>query len=373
MDFPRISAKGAPFSRGEQYGAQARARIAHCIASYRDLWLLRARLEWDTALAQARSYEPAIAGFAPESLDEMRGIAHGAGVAYDHILALNCRSELMFAAMSRKGELPPGECTSFAVAPEASADGHLLIGQNWDWVPFARDVAVLLEVKRENGPDYTTVVEAGMLAKVGFNSAGLALCTNTHVSASDAGRAGVPYHIILRALLDTETFGAARRLLESTERALSANYLIGHRDGQVANFEAAGGGRPRLSITEPHDGVLSHSNHFLDAELAEDDTYVRQHPHSITRLEGMRKGLRSGKLNVERMKAILRDHENAPNGVCSHPDPKANPLLARTTVASVVADLTEGSAWIASGPPCSSEYRLLPLRQVVAAVDAQDR
>jgi len=50
------------------------------------------------------------------------------------------------------------------------------------------------------------------------------------------------------------------------------------------------------------------------------------------------------------MKQILRDHEHAPNGVCGHPDPKAHPLYARTTVASVVADLTAGEVWMTDGP-----------------------
>ena len=80
----------------------------------------------------------------------MRGIADGAGVPFDAILVLNCRSELMFAAARSKGETPPGECTSFAVTPEASSDGHTLLGQNWDWVPFARDVCVLLDVQRDD-------------------------------------------------------------------------------------------------------------------------------------------------------------------------------------------------------------------------------
>src|ERR1051325_6438137 len=97
--FPRISARGTPFERGEQYGVQARDRIALCIRSYQALFAHRAGLGWDTALGHAQRFEPAIAAFAPDCIEEMRGIASGAGVAYPHILALNCRSELMFAAL----------------------------------------------------------------------------------------------------------------------------------------------------------------------------------------------------------------------------------------------------------------------------------
>lgn len=359
MGFPRVVARGAGFARGEQYGAQARARISQCIRSYQSLFALRAGLAWPSALEHARRFEPAVGAFAPECIEEMRGIAQGAGVSYDEILALNCRSELMFAALRATRRVPPGECTSFAVLPSASANGHLLIGQNWDWVPFAREVSVLLSVERDDRPGFTTVVEAGMLAKVGFNTAGLAVCTNTLVSTTDTAATGVPYHVILRKLLDAETFAGAKSLLTSTQRALSANYLIGHVSGEAANFEAAAGGRDTLRITEPAQGLLAHSNHFLDNALAKSDSYVRLHPHSRTRLDSMRKALHSG-VSLYGLKAALRSHDNAPNGVCGHPDPKANPLQARTTVASVIADLTSGEAWIASGPPCSEDYE--PLR-----------
>jgi isopenicillin-N N-acyltransferase-like protein len=364
MTFPRVVATGAAYARGEQYGAQARDRIALCIRSYQALFSLRAGLDWPGALRHAARFEPAIAAFAPACIEEMRGIARGAGAGYEEILALNCRSELLFAALRGRGQVAPGECTSFAVLPSASADGHLLIGQNWDWVPFAREVSVLLTTEH-----FTTVVEAGVLAKVGFNTAGLAVCTNTLVSATDTAHSGVPYHIILRALLDCETFAAAKSLLTSTERALSANYLIGHASGEAANFEAAAGGSATLHITQPVRGLISHANHFLDPALAKADSYVRLHPHSRTRLDGMSRGLAAMRgVSVEGLKAVLRGHENAPNGVCGHPDPAANPLQARTTVASVIADLTAGNAWITDGPPCSSDYAPFSIRAVQTVV-----
>ena len=368
MGFPRVLARGAAFARGEQYGAQARTRVSQCIRSYQSLFALRAGLDWPSALEHARRFEPAIRAHSPECIDEMRGIASGARAAYDEILALNCRSELMFAALRATGQTPPGECTSFAVMPSASANRHLLIGQNWDWVPFAREVSVLLSVERDDKPDFTTVVEAGMLAKVGLNAAGLAVCTNTLVSTTDTAASGVPYHIILRSLLDAETFSSARALLMSTERALSANYLVGHASGEAMNFEAAAGGRATLRVTEPEQGLICHANHFLDHELAKRDSYVRLHSHSLTRLERMRRGLSEMRptVTVEGLKSALRSHDHAPNGVCGHPDPAANPLQARTTVASVIADLTSGEAWIASGPPCSNDYE--PLRAQVLSL-----
>lgn len=361
----RIVVRGAAAVRGRQYGEQAEAKIRRCVAAYRDLFRHRAGLEWSAAIAHARSFEPDIAAFAPDSLAEMRGIAEGAGVDLDAILVLNCRSELMFAAARSKGMAPPGECTSFAVAPAASADGHMLLGQNWDWVPFASEVCVLLEARRDDKPGFVTIVEAGMLAKVGFNSAGLGVCTNTLVSEHDAGRRGVPYHVMLRALLDAESLDAATSVLHSAQRALSANYLIADKSGQAANFETIAGGAHEVRITRPQAGLLAHANHFVTPEFVPIDAYVGNSPHSLTRLEDMWQGLQAAPpLSVQRLQEILRSHEHAPNGVCSHPDPAAHPLYARCTVASVVADLTAGHMWFTDGPPCANPYESCALQDL---------
>src|SRR5258706_13363771 len=171
----RITVNGTPSARGRQYGWLAAPQVHRCISAYRDIFQHRAGLDWNAAVAHARTFVGEIEGFAPDAIEEMRGIADGAEVPFDAILVLNCRSELMFAAARSKGQtgecpsfaVPPGECTSFAVTPEASSDGHMLLGQNWDWVPFAREVCVLLDVQRERGdkPSFATIVEAGMLAK----------------------------------------------------------------------------------------------------------------------------------------------------------------------------------------------------------------
>lgn len=363
----RVSIHGTPVARGRQYGRQAARQIHRAIDAYRDIFEHRAGLEWDAALAHARTFEPAIASFAPDSLAEMHGIADGAGIAFDAILVLNCRSELMFAAARSQGVTPPGECTSFAALPPATVNGHTLIGQNWDWVPFARDICVFLEVQRETLPSFVTVVEAGMLAKVGFNSAGLGLCTNTLVSERDAGQVGVPYHVMLRALLDADTLDAAGRILGSVQRALSANYLIADRTGHAMNFETIAGGPSEIRATRPRDGFLAHANHFLAPDFAAIDAYVSKSPHSLTRLSAMRGGLKAGRaITVERLQALLRGHDDAPNGICSHPDPAAHPLYARTTVASIVTDVTAGEFWFTDGPPCAADYETYAFPTYVA-------
>lgn len=362
-----IAVDGPPAVRGRQYGRLASRQIHHCISAYRDIFEYRAGLTWSAAVAHAQTFVQAISDFAPDSLAEMRGIAEGAAVPFDAVLVLNCRSELMFAAAHRRGETPPSECTSFAVTPAVSGNGHMLLGQNWDWVPFAREVSVLLEVTRETKPSFATIVEAGMLAKIGMNAAGFGLCTNTLVSERDANHSGVPYHVMLRALLDAESVDDAQHVLGSVERALSANYLVADKSGHAMNFETIAGRASEIHATHPQNGLLAHANHFLTPAFSSIDAYVANSPHSLTRLSDMWDGLtRDERLTVPRMQAVLRSHRHAPNGICGHPDPAAHPVYARTTVASFIADVTAREFWFTDGPPCGCDYQAFRLRTTVA-------
>ena len=63
-----------------------------------------------------------------------------------------------------------GECSAFASLPAASAEAHTLVGQNSDWRLHSFDTVVVLEARQDEGPDFVTVVEAGLLAKTGMNS-----------------------------------------------------------------------------------------------------------------------------------------------------------------------------------------------------------
>ncbi|MCC8193068.1 MAG: C45 family autoproteolytic acyltransferase/hydrolase [Deltaproteobacteria bacterium] len=112
--FPHIRIEGSPHERGLTYGRLAAERIGNSLSLYRELFETYASLKWEEAVRRAALFEPSITEYLPDAIEEMRGIAEGAGVSYGDILALNCRSELMFA-------LPDG-CTSAIIPPEASAD-----------------------------------------------------------------------------------------------------------------------------------------------------------------------------------------------------------------------------------------------------------
>jgi isopenicillin-N N-acyltransferase-like protein len=364
--FPHIRLKGTPYERGKRYGQEAAALIKRNIAVYETYFNYIAGWDWAQASEHALAYEAVIQAYRPHFLDEIHGIAEGARVSYPDILALNVRTEIRNAAIAR---LTPQECTAFVVLPPRTAQAHTLIGQNWDWMKAVADTMIVLEVETEQGPNFVTVVEAGLLAKTGMNAAGIGLVTNALHCDLEKGDPGVPYHVLLRAILESDKFSDAIGAITSHPRASSANYLVAHRDGVAFNAEAAPGDFSHAYITFPEGDVYAHTNHYLSRELDFKDLAPWYGPGSLVRHHRMDKFLKThaGAFELQDLQGALSDHFNYPGGICNHPDPKAPPADQFMTVASVIMDLNTMTMWLAEGNPCQVEYREIGYGEFLAA------
>ncbi|TIP97213.1 MAG: acyl-CoA--6-aminopenicillanic acid acyltransferase, partial [Mesorhizobium sp.] len=69
-------------------------------------------------------------------------------------------------------------CTGAVILPEATRNGRLIHGQNWDWKAECAETSVVLRIRRTDGPDLLTFTEAGGLARSGFNAAGIGITAN---------------------------------------------------------------------------------------------------------------------------------------------------------------------------------------------------
>jgi isopenicillin-N N-acyltransferase like protein len=361
--YPHVRTGGDAYNRGRGYGEGARERIQRSLEAYEGVFHHYAGWDWSTVVAEARRFEAPIDEFDARYLDEIRGIAAGAGVGFDDVLALNVRTEIMFSARAKQaGEVTRtiGECSAFAALPVATASRHTLVGQNWDWLPHSFETVVVLEVEQDDAPAFVTVVEAGLLAKTGLNAAGLAVATNALVTEDDLGRPGVPYHVLLRALLDCESLHDALAVLQRQPRSSSANYLLASSDGMAVDVEAAPGDYSRLFLLFPTDGLLLHTNHFVARPFDRRDVGLWLMPDSPFRLERLRSMLEGRRgFQLGHFQDALTDHADHPYGLCCHPDVRVDPHDQGATVASVIADVDTKTLWLADGHPCSTPYRQL--------------
>jgi isopenicillin-N N-acyltransferase-like protein len=375
---PRIRVEGTHYERGLQYGAQARAQVHLSVQAYQRVFAHYAGWDWPRVRRAAAAFEAPIADFRPAYLDEMRGIADGAGLDLADVLAINVRTEVMFAAKARQAPLAararklPAECSAFAIvaAPGASPQATLL-GQNWDWLLHSAQTLIVLEARPDDGPDFVTVVEAGLLAKAGLNAAGLGLVTNALVTDADTGVPGLPYHVLLRAVLDCATVTEALEVLQAAMRSSSANYLIAHASGAALDVEAAPGDFTRLYPQFPDHGLLLHTNHFLSPHLHPVDVSLWAMPSSAVRLQRLRAA--QAPATLDDFRALLADHADFPHSICSHPDPDDHPLERGATIASILMDLNARRLWLAPGCPCQAPYRELDVSWLGAPAPAATR
>jgi isopenicillin-N N-acyltransferase like protein len=364
MPFPvyRVESDSA-FERGVQHGQQAREQIAATLETYRQIFRDFVRIDWSEAQTMGRSYEARIRDYDAGYAEEIAGVAAGSGFEHDEILALNARSEIALSARFADG------CTAFAAFGRATADGGTVLCQNWDWRPSVRESMVVLLLEQPGKPSLTMLTEAGIIGKLGFNSAGLGVCLNAIVT-DRLNTAGTPLHVVLRSILDSRTLSDAIGAVANADIACAANFLVAQRSGAAVDIEAVPGD---MDVLLPEHDLLAHTNHLTSLRLTGVRCLAKQvFPDSYPRLARVRRLLeeRHGSIDVDAARAILRDHADTPDSICRHLDEVVDEEGRRLhSVFSLVMDLEQGVLEVTDGPPCSSEY-FRPLERSAVAVPA---
>lgn len=353
--FPQIDLSGGAFERGRRHGEQAHERVERSLANYRKLFAFYG-LGWEEALRRAHPYRDVIGAFDAALLEEIEGIARGAGRPFGELLALNARTEILPlnrpAVVERPADM--GECTAIAVSRSGSATGETLLAQNWDWVEGQRQALVLLRVPDGDAPGCLTLTEAGMLAKIGLNARGFGVCLNILRSVHDGVQTGVPVHVLLRALLRLGSVREAEAFAGRLAYGASSNVLCADRGGDAAALEVSPKGLRAVRSDAPW---LCHTNHFLDAEAVTWQEHLPANFSTEPRLAKAR-ALAAGrpKLGVDDLKRIFRDESEGANSICRKPD-RSLPAEAQShTVASVIMELARGVMHVAPDEPSRAEY-----------------
>jgi isopenicillin-N N-acyltransferase-like protein len=268
----------------------------------------------------------------PDSLpphEEIDAIARGADVEPRFLRAVNARTELLNGA---------DECSV------QGAGG--LLAQNWDWHPDLSASTVVWIVEHDD-KWFATLTEAGILAKIGLNQAGVGVCLNILRTTADGGTDGTPIHLLLRQILEqTTTVDEAIELLTQAKLTASSAVTVA-TPGDVATVELNPGGANVI-----RGAVGAHTNHFLEPPKHGTDVMATESPTTHQRLEIVKQ---------QPLLDALRDHTGHPKGVCRHVD-SSDPWVEQTvTVASVVMNLEKRRLHVAAGPPCSHEHHEITL------------
>jgi isopenicillin-N N-acyltransferase-like protein len=358
--FPQIEISGPPHERGAQYGRLAADRIrkgaSHYFAQLKEL-----SLDASGVAELVRDYLPVIEAFEPTYVEEMCGIAEGAGVPFEDIALLNARTEIIklarpdIRARLKTPDEPDG-CTGVVVLPQASGTGRLIHAQNWDWKRECAETAVVLKVRREDGPDLMTFTEAGALGRCGFNAVGVAITANYLECDRDYRQVGVPLALIRRKVLESEHVALAMHTVYCTKKSAANNMIVSHREGVAIDFECA---PDETFQVHPDRGLLVHANHFVSPVALGKlrDTGIANTPDSLYRDIRVRDLLQPhlGAITFDTVKAALFDDFAHPWSVCRPPRRNLSNNLS-ATVAMVLMEPASGLMEVAPLPALNRQF-----------------
>lgn len=360
--FLEIEAHGSPREIGRAVGEAARDIVARSLAFYEEyhhemgpLTFAEAELESSAYLASARRHIPTV-------VEELEGMAEGAGVPLAKLMVPNLGEELTCnddpaggasclshgrATAGRRPRRRRGHCTTVAIM----AGGRRIVAHNEDW--FAGDAQnnVLLRLTTTDGTKILAVSSGSLLPATGINSHGIAGGANTVFSNDN--RVGVPNNLLRRWVLEAKTLEEAHDRCLLPERARGSNHLFGDADGRIWNLETSA---TASALTESGEWYV-HANHYLSPEMQGYD--LSSSANSRTRVarahELVREGLERDDDPAVIAARVLADHENGENCICGHPNDNDSPGEQEMTTASMIWDLDALSVEVAFGPPCENE------------------
>jgi isopenicillin-N N-acyltransferase-like protein len=360
-EFPVLTVGDDAEERGRRHGERFARQIGENVEIYLERFAASG-LDREAALTEGEAWDRSIAEKAPEYGAEMRAIAAAAGRTRGELALLNARYEIAFTLFgrdARKADGPAAEpdgCTTLGLLPEATANGHTLMAQNWDWLSALRGNCLILRIERTARPSLVCLTEAGIVGgKMGVNSVGIGLVENGLAGPHDGKNPyEKPFHVRCREVLDGANLNDAMLPVVATRRTCSGNFVVGCASGEIVDLETS---PDEVAPLHPVGGIITHSNHFLDRRHGRSQM-ERLAPNTLFRAARLDRLLRRdlGRLDLAKIRAALSDHTGYPSALCRHSDERQPAVRHTMTLASVVLDLDERAMWIAEGPPCESDY-----------------
>jgi predicted choloylglycine hydrolase len=255
---PVLLLVGSPYDRGLAHGKQLKDQIHELVRLWKADIQKRYNADPDLFIAhfvQKTDYVTAIKKWAPEILDEIKGIGDGAEIDFNTMFVFQFVDEYW-----AQGErIAQGRCSSLGFS---AGDGQpAYVAQTNDLETFRDGFQVVLRI-RQLGSDLETLVHSnvGCIGWNGVNNKSIGICVNT-VSHLDNCRDGLPVNCIVRGVLMQQSEADAIAFLKRIKHASGANYVVGGPGG-VYCLECSAGKVVQFT-PNGQDKVVWHTNHPL--------------------------------------------------------------------------------------------------------------
>lgn len=357
MQQPDIETTGTPYHRGLSHGSRLREAIHRNLENF---WSACRAVGLDKpALIREAGY--LVQEYSETLIEEIRGIAQGAGIGAGEALAFNLCHGRVFA----------DECTVLFALGDATASGKTLFLKNSDKIGADsmigpnfyqhKEINVVLVVRSDDGPDIVGVSAAGSAGlKMGVSNLGVAAGANiartvelesrkvdtTQMRALDRVQL-VREGLSKRTALEAANYVAAR--LSENPTATPGNIeFVDSASGVIVE-----GSYDRVALHVVKSGVASRANSFVVLKELNNPTDVSSCCRYVRTQQLLQQNW--GKLDAQSMKEFSRDHTHGPgpNSICRH----GSHYTEETSQSSMVVEIDgknpgQTRFWIALGKPC---------------------
>lgn len=336
-EYPLYKARGTHRELGRQHGEQAARQIKAHVAMMR----ARPKLSEEQFKRRVGQFQPMFERYCPHLLEEMRGLAEGAGITLEEAMLCSIRGEL--ASARAEG------CTTYAIGRGGTARHEVIGGQNADVGSNMISLAYMLHLQPPKKPHVLIWTFGGMLGYHGMNSAGVAHFSNA-LPGGPRNQLGMPEYVYERLMLECSSVEQVIDVLRKLPLASNENFMICDRHGNIADAEATTAG-PEV-LRDEGAGYLAHTNHFVCQKYATPDNPKRILADSVPRLQRINALIKSryGSITVDDVKGFLNDHSGAPSGICRHGGG------GMVTAVSMISEPSRRCMHATLGNPCEHRY-----------------
>ncbi|MDA0245786.1 MAG: C45 family autoproteolytic acyltransferase/hydrolase [Chloroflexi bacterium] len=352
-----LTVKGTPYEMGFAHGRAYREDIRRyteervglvCSGKWSGHELPRAEV-----LALAEACLPDHEAYAPELMEELRGLAAATDLSLAELLIVGGFTDFVDTVYNsyRQRQVPQerwpiDDCTAFIVPDGHTADGAGFFGQTWDMHDTATEFVILLHTQPSDGsPESFVFTTVGCVGQIGLNSAGIAIGINNLLGAD--GQIGVTWPFVVRKVLAQSNIEDALACITGAKLAGAHNYLLFDKTGRGFNIEAMSSYQ---HITPLEEENIVHTNHCLMSQtIALSQTRLPESQRSSeARLDKAADLLQERPITADHLMALTRD----PEAICVRSKP---PLGIETCGAAIMRPKT-GDFWAVWGLPSENEY-----------------
>ena len=363
--------EGPPRSRGRIHGEALRSQINALMEIWKDQLGRQYKVDpkqYIQKFLNDTKFPEAIRKWTPGLTEEVRGIAEGAGIDAETMLAYQFVDEEWWYGghgYFRDGKSVPMDKNCSAVGVTGQPGLPTFVAQNLDIPAYTDGYQAILHIKHQNSSLQSLVfVYAGMISLCGMNNRGVGEVVNALLQLDHRGD-GLPVAFINRGILECPTLGEAAKFVQEIKHASGQNYIIGGPQG-IFNFE---GSANKVSRYEPVQGAnrICHTNHPLvndDQSIFQEllksrppERQPRRPNNSEIRLMALEKRINdpARRVTVDVIKEALSSKDDPRNPVCleRRPDGRGN-----FTAGCLIMELSEKpKLHFSPGPPCATEFQ----------------